>query len=63
MEINLDVYKGLFEHSKEKFKLCGWYTDSGNKLAIGYISHDKINELKSGKRFLYFTFQSEQSFK
>ena len=21
MEINLDVYKGLFEHSKEKFKL------------------------------------------
>ena len=50
MEINLDVYKGLFEHSKEKFKLCGWYTDSGNKLAIGYISHDKINELNHGKR-------------
>lgn len=23
MEINLDVYKGVFEHSKEKFKLCG----------------------------------------
>ena len=49
MEINLDVYKGLFEHSKEKFKLCGWYTDSGNKLAIGYISHDKINELNLEK--------------
>ena len=49
MEINLDVYKGLFEHSKEKFKLCGWYTDSGNKLAIGYISHDKIKELKLEK--------------
>lgn len=49
MEINLDVYKGLFELSKEKFKLCGWYTDSGNKLAIGYISHDKINELNLEK--------------
>ena len=49
MEINLDVYKGLFEHSKEKFKPCGWYTDSGNKLAIGYISHDKINELNLEK--------------
>lgn len=49
MEINLVVYKGLFEHSKEKFKLCGWYTDSGNKLAIGYISHDKINELNLEK--------------
>lgn len=49
MEINLDVYKGLFEHSKEKFKLCGWYTDSGNELAIGYISHDKIKELKLEK--------------
>ena len=49
MEINLDVYKGVFEHSKEKFKLCGWYTDSGNKLAIGYISHDKINELNLEK--------------
>ena len=49
MEINLDVYKGLFEHSKEKFKLCGWYTDSGNKLATGYISHDKIKELKLEK--------------
>ena len=49
MEINLDVYKGLFEHSKEKFKLCGWYTDSGNKLTIGYISHDKINELNLEK--------------
>lgn len=49
MEINLDVYKGLFEHSKEKFKLCGWYTDFGNKLAIGYISHDKINELNLEK--------------
>ena len=49
MEINLDVYKGLFEHSKEKFKLCGWYTDSGNELAIGYISHDKIKALKLEK--------------
>ena len=49
MEINLDVYKGAFEHSKEKFKLCGWYTDSGNELAIGYISHDKIKELKLEK--------------
>ena len=49
MEINLDVYKGVFEHSKEKFELCGWYTDSGNKLAIGYISHDKINELNLEK--------------
>ena len=49
MEINLDVYKGVFEHSKETFKLCGWYTDSGNKLAIGYISHDKINELNLEK--------------
>lgn len=49
MEINLDVYKGVFEHSKEKFKLCGWYTDSGNELAIGYISHDKIKELKLEK--------------
>ena len=49
MEINLDVYKGAFEHSKEKFKLCGWYTDSGNKLTIGYISHDKINELNLEK--------------
>ena len=49
MEINLDVYKCLFEHSKEKFKLCGWYTDSGNKLATGYISHDKIKELKLEK--------------
>ena len=49
MEINLDVYKYVFEHSKEKFKLCGWYTDSGNKLAIGYISHDKINELNLEK--------------
>ena len=59
MEINLDVYKGVFEHSKEKFELCGWYTDSGNELAIGYISHDKIKELKPGKGSLYFTFQSE----
>ena len=49
MEINLDVYKGAFEHSKEKFKLCGWYTDSGNELATGYISHDKINELNLEK--------------
>ena len=49
MEINLDVYKGAFEHSKEKFKLCGWYTDYGNDLAIGYISHDKINELSLEK--------------
>ena len=49
MEINLDVYKGVFEHSKEKFKLCGWYTDSENKLAIGYISHEKIKELKLEK--------------
>ena len=49
MEINLDVYKGAFEHSKEKFKLCGWYTDAGNKLSIGYISHDKINELNLEK--------------
>ena len=49
MEINLDVYKGVFEHSKEKFELCGWYTDSGNELAIGYISHDKINELNLEK--------------
>ena len=49
MEINLDVYKGAFEHSKEKFELCGWYTDSGNELAIGYISHDKINELNLEK--------------
>ena len=49
MEINLDVYKGVFEHSKENFELCGWYTDSGNKLAIGYISHDKIKELKLEK--------------
>ena len=49
MEINLDVYKGVFEHSKEKFKLCGWYTDSGNELAAGYISHDKINELNLEK--------------
>ena len=49
MEINLDVYKGAFEHSKEKFKLCGWYTDSGNELATGYISQDKINELNLEK--------------
>ena len=49
MEINLDVYKGVFEHSKEKFELCGWYTDSGNELAIGYISQDKINELNLEK--------------
>ena len=49
MEINLDVYKGAFEHSKEKFKLCGWYTESGNELAIGYISQDKINELNLEK--------------
>ena len=49
MEINLDVYKGVFEHSKEKFELCGWYTDSGNELSIGYISHDKINELSLEK--------------
>ena len=49
MEINLDVYKGAFEHSKEKFELCGWYTDSGNELAIGYISQDKINELNLEK--------------
>ena len=49
MGINLDVYKGLFEHSKEKFKLCGWYTDSGNELPTGYISHDKINELNLEK--------------
>lgn len=49
MEINLNVYKGVFEHSKEKFELCGWYTDSGNELAIGYISHDKIKELKLEK--------------
>ncbi|EEG90340.1 hypothetical protein COPCOM_01577 [Coprococcus comes ATCC 27758] len=59
MEINLDVYKGVFEHSKEKFELCGWYTDSGNELSIGYISHDKINELSLEKRTLYVTFQSE----
>lgn len=50
MEINLDVYKSAFEHSKEKFKLCGWYTDSGNELSIGYISQDKINELNLEKR-------------
>mgnify|MGYP004459327837 FL=1 len=49
MEINLDVYKGAFEHSKEKFELCGWYTDSGNELATGYISQDKINELNLEK--------------
>lgn len=49
MEINLDVYKGVFEHSKETFKLCGWYTDSGNELATGYILHDKINELNLEK--------------
>jgi len=49
MEINLDVYKGVFEHSKETFKLCGWYTDFGNELATGYISHDKINELNLEK--------------
>ena len=49
MEINLDVYKGVFEHSKEKFELCGWYTDSGNELTTGYISHDKINELNLEK--------------
>ena len=49
MEINLDVYKGAFEHSKEKFELCGWYTDSGSELAIGYISQDKINELNLEK--------------
>ena len=49
MEINLDVYKGAFEHSKEKFKLCGWYTDYGKELATGYISHDKIKELKLEK--------------
>ena len=49
MEINLDVYKGAFEHSKEKFKLCGWYTDSGNELTTGYISQDKINELNLEK--------------
>ena len=39
----------MFEHSKEKFELCGWYTDSGNELVIGYISHDKIKELKLEK--------------
>ena len=49
MEINLDVYKGVFEHSKETFKLCGWDTDFGNELATGYISHDKINELNLEK--------------
>lgn len=49
MEINLDVYKGVFEHSKETFKLCGWYTDFGNELATGYISYDKINELNLEK--------------
>ena len=49
MEINLDVYKSAFEHSKEKFELCGWYTDSGNELATGYISQDKINELNLEK--------------
>ena len=49
MEINLDVYKGAFEHSKEKFELCGWYTDSGNELTTGYVSHDKIKELKLEK--------------
>lgn len=49
MEINLDAYKGVFEHSKETFKLCGWYTDFGNELATGYISHDKINELNLEK--------------
>ena len=49
MEINLAVYKGAFEHSKEKFELCGWYTDSGSELAIGYISQDKINELNLEK--------------
>lgn len=49
MEINLDVYKGAFEHSKEKFKLCGWYTDYGKELATGYISYDKINELNLEK--------------
>ena len=49
MEINLDVYKGAFEHSKEKFELCGWYTDSGNELATGYISQDKINDLNLEK--------------
>ena len=49
MEINLDVYKGAFEHSKEKFELCGWYTDSGNELTTGYISQDKINELNLEK--------------
>ena len=57
MEINLDVYKGVFEHSKEKFKLCGWYTGSGNELAAGYISHDKINELnlEKGSYTLFFS--------
>ena len=49
MEINLNVYKGAFEHSKEKFELCGWYTDSGNELTTGYVSHDKIKELKLEK--------------
>ena len=49
MEIKLDVYKGAFEHSKEKFELCGWYTDSGNELATGYISQDKINDLNLEK--------------
>ena len=49
MEINLDVYKSAFEHSKEKFELCGWYTDSGNELATGYISQDKINDLNLEK--------------
>ena len=61
MEINLDVYKGVFEHSKETFKLCGWYTDFGNELATGYISHDKINELnlEKGSYTLLFS-QSNQ---
>ena len=49
MGINLDVYKGAFEHSKEKFELCGWYTDSENELVIGYISQDKMKELKLEK--------------
>lgn len=43
MEIDLDVSIGLFEHSKEKFKLCGWYTDHCRELSIGYVSKRKVD--------------------
>lgn len=44
MEIDLGVSIGLFDRSKERFKLCGWYKDYCNELSIGYVSKDKVEE-------------------